>query len=52
MVGGVGPDNFQEWLNAGAYGFGIGSALYKSGDSAEEVDKKAKAIVLSYDKAK
>jgi 2-dehydro-3-deoxyphosphogalactonate aldolase len=52
MVGGVGPDNFQEWLNAGAYGFGIGSALYKSGDSAEEVNKKAKAIVLSYDKAK
>jgi 2-dehydro-3-deoxyphosphogalactonate aldolase len=52
MVGGVEPENFLSWFNAGATGFGIGSGLYKAGDSAEIVYEKAKAIVLSYDKAK
>jgi len=52
MVGGVGPENFLSWFDAGATGFGIGSGLYKAGDSAEIVYEKAKAIVLSYDKAK
>ena len=30
-VGGAGPENFAEWLAAGAQGFGIGTALYRSG---------------------
>lgn len=44
-VGGVGPDNFDAWFAAGAQGFGIGSALYKPGDSAETVATRAHAMV-------
>jgi len=51
MVGGVGPKNFASWIKAGATGFGIGSGLYKAGDSSEIVGKKAESIVLSYDEA-
>ena len=51
MVGGVGPKNFAAWIKAGATGFGIGSGLYKAGDSPEVVAKKAESIVLSYDEA-
>ena len=50
-VGGAGPDNFAEWAAAGAAGFGIGSAIYKPGLSAEEVRAKADAIVAAYDAA-
>ena len=52
MVGGVGPDNFSDWIDAGAYGFGIGSSLYKSGDSIEIVENNSSSIVISYDEAK
>ncbi|MGR3290589.1 MAG: 2-dehydro-3-deoxy-6-phosphogalactonate aldolase [Paracoccaceae bacterium] len=51
MVGGVGPDNFADWLAAGATGFGIGSALYAPGNSADEVAQSARAIVAAYDRA-
>ena len=34
MVGGVGPENFSSWFKAGASGFGIGSGIYKAGESA------------------
>jgi 2-dehydro-3-deoxyphosphogalactonate aldolase len=51
MVGGVGPKNFASWIKAGATGFGIGSGLYKAGDSPGVVAKKAESIVLSYDEA-
>jgi len=52
MVGGVGPENFSSWFNAGATGFGIGSGIYKAGDSPESVSIKSKLIVQSYDQAK
>ena len=51
MVGGVGPKNFSSWIKAGATGFGIGSGLYKAGESSEIVSKKAESIVLAYDEA-
>jgi len=51
MVGGVGPKNFLSWIKAGANGFGIGSGLYKAGESSEVVSKKAESIVLAYDEA-
>lgn len=44
-VGGVGPGNFGDWLDAGAQGFGIGSSLYKPGDSAETVSARARQMV-------
>ncbi|MGB0753644.1 MAG: 2-dehydro-3-deoxy-6-phosphogalactonate aldolase [Candidatus Pseudothioglobus sp.] len=52
MVGGVGPENFSSWFNAGATGFGIGSGIYKAGDTSQSVAMKAKQIVQSYDEAK
>ena len=46
-VGGVGADNFKHWLAAGARGFGIGSALYRPGDSAETVGIRAREMVAT-----
>lgn len=48
-VGGAGPKNFKEWRAAGIDGFGIGSALYRPGDSAATVEKAAREIVAAYD---
>jgi 2-dehydro-3-deoxyphosphogalactonate aldolase len=48
-VGGAGPGNMAAWRRAGITGFGIGSALYRPGDSAAEVAAKAKAVVGAYD---
>ena len=44
-VGGVNPDNMKDFIEAGASGFGIGSAVFKPGDTPEIVYKKAKAFV-------
>ena len=49
MVGGVGPDNFGDWLKAGASGFGIGSSLYKPGRSVADVAARAREMVTAYD---
>ena len=43
-VGGITPDNMQAFVDAGAGGFGLGSALYKPGMSAEEVGRNARAF--------
>ena len=51
MVGGVGPDNFAEWLSAGANGFGLGSSLYRPGDSLDDIVAKARDIVVAWDEA-
>jgi len=51
MVGGVGPENFSSWFEAGATGFGIGSGIYKAGDNSTSVARKSKLIVQSYDEA-
>jgi 2-dehydro-3-deoxyphosphogalactonate aldolase len=45
VVGGIGPGNMQPWLDAGAQGFGLGSGLYRPGQSAEETAAKARAYV-------
>jgi 2-dehydro-3-deoxyphosphogalactonate aldolase len=50
-VGGAGPDNFADWIAAGANGFGIGTALYKPGRSVADVKARAKDIVAAYDAA-
>ena len=44
-VGGIAPDNMQPWLDAGAAGFGLGSGLYKPGQSAAETLEKTRAYV-------
>lgn len=50
-VGGAGPENFGTWMKASADGFGIGSAIYKPGMSAQDVSTQAQAIVAAYDAA-
>lgn len=44
-VGGITPDNMAAYLAAGATGFGLGSALYAPGRSAEQVREKALVFV-------
>lgn len=44
-VGGIEAGNMAPWRAAGAAGFGIGSAIYKPGDTAEVVARKARALV-------
>lgn len=41
VVGGVTPGSLGPWLAAGADGFGLGSALYKPGQTAAEVRGQA-----------
>lgn len=50
-VGGAGPENFAEWLDAGADGFGLGTACYVPGLSIEDIAARAHRIVAAYDKA-
>lgn len=44
-VGGIDASNIPAWRAAGAVGFGIGSSIYKPGDSPETAGAKAHALV-------
>ncbi len=44
-VGGIDASNLAAWRAAGAAGFGIGSAIYRAGDSPETVAVKARGLV-------
>lgn len=46
-VGGVGPAQMPAWRQAGAAGFGLGSELYRPGQSPEETFEKAKVCVAA-----
>jgi 2-dehydro-3-deoxyphosphogalactonate aldolase len=46
-VGGVGPAAFGDWLAAGAKGFGLGSELYRVGDTAAAVAAKARVCMAA-----
>ena len=48
-VGGVGVDNFATWRAAGVDGAGLGSALYKPGQTPSEVSRQAKALVAAWE---
>jgi 2-dehydro-3-deoxyphosphogalactonate aldolase len=45
VVGGVRPDTLRSWIEAGADGFGLGSGLYKPGQSPAETAENARAYV-------
>jgi 2-dehydro-3-deoxyphosphogalactonate aldolase len=44
-VGGVDAEKIAPWMAAGALGVGVGSSIYKPGDTAAVVATKAKALV-------
>lgn len=45
VVGGVRPDNMHPWRDAGADGFGLGSGIFKPGQSPAEVARQAQSYV-------
>ena len=47
-VGGISPGNMRAYLDAGASGFGIGSALYKPGMAADVVKQNAIEFIAAY----
>mgnify|MGYP001312367593 FL=1 len=50
-VGGVSDADFAAYLKVGVTCFGLGSSLYKPGDSASAVAEKAKRTIAVYDAA-
>jgi 2-dehydro-3-deoxyphosphogalactonate aldolase len=44
-VGGIDASNMADWRAAGAAGFGIGSAIYKPGDTPATVAQKARLLM-------
>ena len=46
-VGGIGADNMGPWLAAGAAGFGIGSAIYRPGDTPAAAADKARRLLAA-----
>jgi 2-dehydro-3-deoxyphosphogalactonate aldolase len=44
-VGGIDAGNMAPWREAGAAGFGVGSSIYRAGDSAAVVGEKARRLV-------
>jgi 2-dehydro-3-deoxyphosphogalactonate aldolase len=47
-VGGITPDRMGAYLEAGANGFGLGSALYRAGDAAPAVGERALRFVAAW----
>jgi 2-dehydro-3-deoxyphosphogalactonate aldolase len=47
-VGGIGADEFAAWRAAGVDGAGLGSALYRPGQSPEQVGEQARALVAAW----
>ncbi|WP_332816137.1 2-dehydro-3-deoxy-6-phosphogalactonate aldolase [Ramlibacter sp.] len=47
-VGGITPDSIAPYAAAGASGFGLGSALYRPGDSAADVARHAAAFMQAW----
>ncbi len=44
-VGGIDAENIAPWMAMGALGVGVGSSLYKPGDTATAVGAKAKVLM-------
>jgi 2-dehydro-3-deoxyphosphogalactonate aldolase len=50
-VGGVTPENLKQWIDAGCIGAGLGSDLYRAGQSVEQTERQAAAFVKAYREA-
>ncbi|KGI78966.1 2-dehydro-3-deoxy-6-phosphogalactonate aldolase [Oleiagrimonas soli] len=47
-VGGITPDNMPTYIEAGAAGFGIGSALFKPGRSIDDIHRAAQRFAQAW----
>jgi 2-dehydro-3-deoxyphosphogalactonate aldolase len=47
-VGGITPSNMQPYRDAGADGFGIGSALYRSGKAIDDIQASAASFITAW----
>lgn len=47
-VGGIGADEFTAWRAAGVDGAGLGSALYRPGQTPAQVEQQARALVAAW----
>ncbi len=50
VVGGIKPELMSAWVEAGADGFGLGSGVFKPGNSAAQVLENARAYVAALSK--
>jgi 2-dehydro-3-deoxyphosphogalactonate aldolase len=50
-VGGIGPQSITPYALAGASGFGLGSALYRPGDTPQDVGRQANAFMQAWHNA-
>ncbi len=50
-VGGIEPDNMQQYLEAGASGFGIGSSLYKPGVDLFQLELQGQRLAEQFKRA-
>ena len=50
-VGGITPESIAAYAAAGASGYGLGSALYRPGDSAQDVARNADAFMQAWHRA-
>ena len=48
LVGGISVENIASWRQSPIAGFGIGSSLFKPGDTAAAVEAKARAMIAAY----
>jgi len=48
-VGGIGANNMDGYLAAGAFGFGLGSSLYRPGKSIAAIARDAEDIIAAFD---
>ena len=47
-VGGIAEDDYRAFVEAGANGFGIGTSLYRPGQSVAETSERARAIIAAW----
>jgi 2-dehydro-3-deoxyphosphogalactonate aldolase len=48
-VGGINPDNMDDYVNAGADGFGLGSALFSPGATLAEIRENARRFAVAWE---
>jgi 2-dehydro-3-deoxyphosphogalactonate aldolase len=51
-VGGVKPDKIEDWLDAGAAGFGFGSEIFQPEFTTDEISRRARQLMEAFRRAR